>query len=123
MEASPLRSTWNQEGNISFDKAAEIAEMPLDIQPSVIEKVVKENLSLKETTMLVQAIIEQPERMDEIISGPISKLALPPLDIKKFDEKYGQKQTKFEKGRCPDCGAEYVINWVLNRMNWRHDQS
>lgn len=104
---------------IKTSHAREIAELPKEDQPAVVARVVNENLSFKDTEMLVHAVKDHPDKKEEILAKPINELTLPPKDIQEFEERHGPEQPKFEVGKCPRCGAEYVINWPLCRINWR----
>ena len=104
---------------VNLSKAREIAELPKEDQPAVVERVIKEGLSFKNTETLVHAIKSQPESKAEILAKPINELTPPPKEVQEFEEEHGPEQPKFETGRCPNCGAEYVINWVLTRINWK----
>jgi ParB family chromosome partitioning protein len=104
---------------IKTSHARELAELPVEDQPSVVARIVNERLSFKDTETLVHAIKEHPDEKDEILAQPINELTLPPRDIQEFEEDHGPEQPKFETGKCPQCGAEYIINWPLCRINWR----
>ena len=98
--------------NITKRKAIEIAELPKEIQPSVVARVVNEGLSFKDTETLVHAIKDYPESKEDVLVKPINELTSPPTDIKEFIEKHGPEQPQFEQWKCPECGAEYTISWV-----------
>jgi ParB family chromosome partitioning protein len=104
---------------IKISHARELAELPKEDQPAVVARVVNERLSFKDTETLVHALKEHPDKKEEILTKPINELTPPPKDIQEFEEEHGPEQPKFEVGRCPRCGAEYVINWPLCRINWR----
>ena len=108
---------------ITKSHAREIAELPKEDQPAVVERVVKEKLSFKDTETLVHAIKNKPNSQAEILAKPINELTPPPMEIQEFEAKHGPEQPKFEKCRCPHCGAEYVVNWVLCRINWRENDT
>jgi ParB family chromosome partitioning protein len=104
---------------IKTSHARELAELPKEDQPSVVARIVNEKLSFKDTETLVHAIKDHPDEKDEILAKPINELTLPPRDIQEFEEEHGSEKPKFETGQCPQCGAEYIINWPLCRINWR----
>lgn len=104
---------------ITKSHARELAELPKEDQPTVVERVIKEGLSFKDTETLVHAVKSQPESKAEILTKPINELTPPPKEVEEFEKEKGPEQPKFVKGRCPQCGKEYVINWVLCRINWK----
>lgn len=104
---------------ISQTHAREMAELPKEIQPEVVKKVVDEGLSSRETEVLVHAIKKKPQKKGDILSKPAIQLTPPPRDVQEFEDQHGPEQRKFDQGECPDCGRQYTINWVLCRINWR----
>jgi len=108
---------------ITKSHAREIAELPREDQPAVVERVVKEKLSFKDTETLVHSIKNKPNSQAKILAKPINELTPPPMEIQEFEAEHGPEQPKFQKGRCPHCGAEYDVNWPLCRINWREKRS
>lgn len=106
---------------IKTSHARELAELSKEDQPAVVARIVNERLSFKDTETLVHAIKDHPDKKEEILAKPVNELTPPPRDIQEFEEEHGPEQPKFEVGQCPRCGAEYVINWPLCRINWREE--
>jgi ParB family chromosome partitioning protein len=104
---------------IKTSHARELAELPKEDQSAVVARIINERLSFKDTETLVHAIKDNPGKKEEILAKPINELTPLPRDIQEFEEEHGPEQPKFEVGQCPQCGAEYVINWPLCRINWR----
>jgi ParB family chromosome partitioning protein len=104
---------------IKTSHARELAELPKEDQPAVVARIVNERLSFKDTETLIHAIKDNPDKKEEILAKPINELTPPPKDIQEFEKEHGSEQPKFEVGQCPQCGAEYIINWPLCRINWR----
>jgi len=104
---------------ITKSHARELAELPKEDQPPVVERVIEEKLSFKDTEKLVHKIKEYPDRKGEILTKPINELTPPPKEVEKFEKEHGPEQPKFETGQCPQCGKQFVINWVLCRINWK----
>ena len=107
-------------GDISFEKANMIANLPIEYHSLAAEKIVTEQLTTRETKLLVKTISEQPEQLKEILSRPIIELTPPPNEIQEFVKEYGSGQPKFESGTCPICGTRYVANWVSLHINWEN---
>ena len=80
--ASESLKSAHLKGELSFDKATQITELPMEYQPSATEKVVKEQLTTRETELLVNSLLEQPKRMEEILSKPIVELTPPPKALR-----------------------------------------
>ncbi|MFQ6077221.1 MAG: ParB/RepB/Spo0J family partition protein, partial [Candidatus Bathyarchaeia archaeon] len=76
---------------ITKSHARELAELPKEDQPAVVERVVKEGLSFKDTEKLVHAIKDQPENREEILAKPVNELTTPPRDVQEFREKHPEK--------------------------------
>jgi len=98
--------------------AREIAELPENMQPPVLARVIKDKLSFKKTETLVHAVKDHPENMAEILDKPIEEVAPLPQDVKEFKEKHGPEQPLIEFWKCPECGTEYTISWVWCKI-WR----
>jgi len=104
---------------ITKTHARELAELPKEDQPSVVERVVKEKLSSRKTETLIHAIKDQPDKRDEVLAKPIEEIAPLPTDIKEFIEKHGPEQPQFEFWKCLECGTEYTISWVWCQIRRR----
>lgn len=106
---------------ITKSHARELAELPKEDQPAVVERVVKEGLSFKDTEKLVHAIKDQPESRDEILAKPVTQLTTPPRDVQEFREKHPEEPL-FEEWNCPVCGTPYTISWVWRQIRRRPAQ-
>jgi len=113
-----LRDSY-EKGELSLNKSLMISTLLKDDQPPVILKVIEESPNDELTKRLVTAILEKPEKTDEILAMPVNRLTPPPQDINDFEIEHGPEQPKYEEGTCPRCGTTIVINWVLQRYNWR----
>lgn len=96
--------------------AKEVARLPIEEQPSIIEKVKSEKLSSRDTKLLVSAFIKNPSSQDKILSEPVSNLIHLPKDIREYEEAYSAEQPKYGEYTCPQCGLISRINWVLQRI-------
>lgn len=108
-------------GEISFEKAAKIAELSMELQPAATRKVVGEQLSSKETALLVQTILNEPDRKEEILVTSINELTPAPPEVLEFVKEYGAEERMFMAGNCPRCDLEYKIDWTLHTIWWEED--
>jgi len=99
--------------------AREIAELQKEDQASVLNKVLNEDLTYRDTEKLVHSIKNQPDNRSLILSSPVNKLTIPPPELEKFEKEHGQSKLKFEELECPQCGLKLIVNWPLNRANWK----
>ncbi len=57
--------------------AREVTELPKQDQPEVLEKIIKDKLSSRETALLVKSIKEHPDKKEDVLSRPIVELTSP----------------------------------------------
>ncbi len=106
----------------TFTHAREIAKLPEEEQPEVVEKVKEAKLSSRATKALVEALkeAETPEEKHRILEKPIKSyqnIYKEPATIKralaaKPDEVVFQVLT------CPVCGNKVAIDWNSREATW-----
>jgi len=93
---------------VTSSHARELAELPKEEQPRVLQKIIDEKLSFRETEALVHALKEASlEKKEEILRQPISSLTPPPKDEYTSDV--------FE---CPRCGCKVWIDFIKKTVTW-----
>ncbi|MCD6432374.1 ParB/RepB/Spo0J family partition protein [Candidatus Bathyarchaeota archaeon] len=101
--------------------AREIAKLPKDIQPKVVEKVAKEKLSRRKVKVVVEAIKENPESADNVLAKPIEAFAgitQTEEQLKKVLEMSPEKPV-MERVECPcGCGYKLLIDWINMTYSW-----
>lgn len=111
----PLQESY-WKGELNLSKSIIISELPEEDQPPVVRKVIEESPNDELTKRLVTAILDQPEKIDEILAEPTIALTPRPKAIQEFESKYGRERPKFEKVSCLHCGGELIVNWPLGRI-------
>jgi len=108
-------------GKISVAHAREIVELPADVQPEVVKKVVEEGLSSRQTALLVHALkkAESEEEKRRVLQSPVKALA----EIYEEPEKFAEAATSakeeiVETFTCPGCGRKAVVDWVEKTLRW-----
>lgn len=100
--------------------AREIAKLPEDVQPKVVEKVAKEGLSRRKVKVVVEAIKENPESAENVLAKPVEAFSAI-VDSKEQLEKVLQMSPSapiIEFFDCP-CGEwRIAINWVTQQVKW-----
>ena len=117
-------------------QAEEIAELPIEEQPKVAEKVEKEGLSARETEALVHAIKEAPtpEAKAYVLEQPIETIiekqkeakveaeggvvAKTPEDVETFFAESKPVEDWQEDFACPECGHKLKVDWKTGRVTW-----
>jgi ParB family chromosome partitioning protein len=109
-------------GKITLAQAREIVELPREEQPRVARKVVEEDLTSRQTTLLTHALkkAEGEEERERILRKPVKVLA---EAYRREEEKVretllSEKDEIIEVFACPDCGRKAVVNWVDRRLDW-----
>lgn len=106
---------------ISVAHAREIAELPREIQPEVVKKVVEEGLSSRETALLAHALkkAEGEEQKRRVLQTPVKALTEAYEEPEKVVEVVlSEKEEIVETFTCPGCGRKAVVDWVEKKLVW-----
>lgn len=107
---------------IAHAHAREIVELPKEVQPVVVKKVVEEGLSSRETALLTHVLkkAESEEEKRRVLESPVKALAeIYEGDVEKFSEAVLQeKEELVETFICPGCGRKAVVDWVEKTLKW-----
>lgn len=104
---------------IDVSKAREIVALPEDGQKQVIEKVVDEGLSTRETKFLTHALNKaDEEETTKILTSPVKAIAEIYAKPEAFERgvKAPAEQPMIEWFECPKCGTRLMIDWVERRV-------
>jgi len=107
---------------VNLAKAREIAELPKEEQPRVVEKIVDAGLSSRQTEALVHALkeMETPEEKQRILEKPLETLVQlykEPEALKRLI-KAAPEQAVLQTVACPSCGRRAWIDWVEQTIKW-----
>ncbi|MEM2597725.1 MAG: ParB/RepB/Spo0J family partition protein [Thermofilum sp.] len=108
-------------GKITFAHAREIVELPKEVQPEAVRKVVEEGLSSRETAVLTHALkkAESEEERRRVLQAPIKVLAeayeRPEMVV---EAALSEKEEVVETFACPGCGRKAVVDWVEKKLTW-----
>jgi len=107
---------------IMFSQAREIAQLPEEDQPEVVEKVKEAKLTSRTTKVLVQALkdAETPEAKQQILEKPIKSyqnLYEEPEAIKRALAAKPD-DVVFQVLTCPICGNKIAIDWNSREATW-----
>ena len=107
-------------GKISVAHAREIVELPREVQPEVVKKVVEEGLSSRQVALLVHALkkAESEDEKQRVLQAPVKALA-EIYEPEKFAEAVtSEKEEVVETFTCPGCGRKAVVDWVEKTLRW-----
>ena len=107
---------------LNLAKAREIAELPKEEQPQVVEKIVDAGLSSRQTEALVHTLkeVETPEGKQRILEKPLEtlmQLYKEPEALKRLI-KAAPEQVVLQTVLCPGCGKKAWIDWVEQSVKW-----
>jgi len=107
---------------ISVVHAREIVELPKEAQPEVVKKVVEEDLSSRQTALLVHALkrAESEDEKRRVLQLPVKALAeIYEREPEKFAEAVtSEKEEIVETFTCPGCGRKAIVDWVEKTLRW-----
>lgn len=112
---------YHARGKITLAHAREIVELPKEVQPEAVKKVVEENLSSRETAMLAHALkkAESEEERRRVLQTPIKALAEAYEQPERVVEAaLSEKDEIVETFTCPGCGRKAVVDWVEKKLTW-----
>ena len=116
---------YHARGKISVAHAREIVELPKEVQPEVVRKVVEEGLSSRETALLTHAL-KKAEGEDEekrVLQAPVKALAEAYEEPEKVVEAtLSKKEELIETFTCPGCGRRAVVDWVERKLVWADER-
>jgi ParB family chromosome partitioning protein len=113
---------YHARDKISLAHAREIVELPMEVQPEVVRKVVEEGLSSRQTALLIHALkkAESEEEKQRVLQSPAKALAeIYGREPEKFVEAAAsEKEEIVETFTCPGCGRKAVVDWVEKTLRW-----
>jgi len=107
---------------VTFTHAREIAKLPEEEQPEVVEKVKEAKLSSRATKALVQALkeAETPDEKQRILEKPIESYKNIYKDQEAIKRALAAKPDDivFQVLTCPVCGNKVAVDWNSREFKW-----
>ena len=107
---------------VTFTHAREIAKLPEEEQPEVVEKVKEAKLSSRATKALVQALkeAETPDEKQRILEKPIESHKNIYKDQEAIKRALAAKPDDivFQVLTCPVCGNKVAVDWNSREFKW-----
>jgi hypothetical protein len=103
---------------ISESQARELVRLEEPTQVKVLQKVVNEKLTNKETKTLVKKIIDNPLNIEKIIKASMEEFTELPEELSSVNHTLIQ----LHEDICPQCGLPFVINWAFQRINFKEEE-
>ena len=120
LRASPELKSNITTRAVMFSQAREIAKLPESEQPTVLEKVVDEELSTKQTKLLTYVLRKADEKEKvEILEKPVRAIAELYSKPDAFEKavKTSMDKPMVEWIKCPSCGQRLMIDWVERKIS------
>ncbi len=112
---------YHARGKISLAHAREIAELPREVQPEIVKKVVEEGLSSRETALLTHALrrAEGEDERRRVLQAPVKALTEAYEEPARVVETVlSRKEEIIETFTCPGCGRKATVDWVERKLVW-----
>jgi len=106
---------------IDVSKAREVAKLSENEQTNVVEKIIDEGLSTKETKLLTHVLLEaNKEKRSEILEKPIKAIAETYTEPEAFQEavKTPMEKPLIQWFDCPGCGRRFMVDWSEREVKW-----